>query len=282
MERRYTVISADSHCGADVADYRPYLASRFHDEFDAWAATYEVPFADLLAPIRYRNWDSDRRMAEHEADGIVAEVLFPNTVPPFFEEGNLVALPPGEADYERRWAGSRPTTGGWPTSAPPHRAGGPGWSRSSSTGWTTPWPRSRGRPSTSDLFGGILLPSIPPGSPLPPLYDPVLRPLWRLCEEVGRRDQRARRFGAPRLRRTRRSPGPSCWWRSRGSATGPCGTSSSAASSSGSRTSRWPSPSRVWPGSPGASRPSTGSTAAWPAEAPPRPCSSAPRPRGCP
>ena len=99
MERRYTVISADSHCGADVVDYRPYLASRFHQEFDAWAATYEVPFADLLGPIRYRNWDSDRRMAEHEADGIVAEVLFPNTVPPFFEEGNLVALPPGEADY---------------------------------------------------------------------------------------------------------------------------------------------------------------------------------------
>jgi len=41
MEHRYTVISADTHCGADVTDYRPYLASRFHDEFDAWAATYE-------------------------------------------------------------------------------------------------------------------------------------------------------------------------------------------------------------------------------------------------
>ena len=91
--------------GPTSLDYRPYLASQFHDEFDAWAATYEVPFADLLGPIRYRNWDSDRRMAEHEADGIVAEVLFPNTVPPFFEEGNLVALPPSEADYERRWAG---------------------------------------------------------------------------------------------------------------------------------------------------------------------------------
>src|SRR5664280_2337110 len=36
-----------------------------------------------------------------------------------------------------------------------------------------------------DLFGGILLPSIPPGSHLPGLYDPVYDPLWRLCEQVG-------------------------------------------------------------------------------------------------
>ena len=63
---RYTVISCDGHAGADVKDYRPYLASSFHEEFDAWAATYEVPFADLLAPIRYRNWDSAARLKEHQ------------------------------------------------------------------------------------------------------------------------------------------------------------------------------------------------------------------------
>ena len=102
---RYTVVSADGHAGADVPDYRPYLASRFHDEFDAWAAEYVNPYADLLAPIAYRSWDSDRRLAETESDGIAAEVLFPNTVPPFFAEGNLVALPPTPEDYERRWAG---------------------------------------------------------------------------------------------------------------------------------------------------------------------------------
>ena len=63
------------------------------------------PYADLIAPIAYRSWDSDRRLAETESDGIAAEVLFPNTVPPFFAEGNLVALPPTPDDYERRWAG---------------------------------------------------------------------------------------------------------------------------------------------------------------------------------
>ena len=102
---RYTVVSADGHAGGDIADYRPYLAGRWHDEFDAWAAEYVNPYADLIAPIAYRSWDSDRRLAETEADGITAEVLFPNTVPPFFAEGNLVALPPTPEDYERRWAG---------------------------------------------------------------------------------------------------------------------------------------------------------------------------------
>ena len=31
---RYLVISADCHAGADLLDYRPYLESRYHDEFD--------------------------------------------------------------------------------------------------------------------------------------------------------------------------------------------------------------------------------------------------------
>ena len=63
------------------------------------------PFADLLAATAYRNWDSDRRLEETESQGVVAEVLFPNTIPPFFAQGNLTALEPTAADYERRWAG---------------------------------------------------------------------------------------------------------------------------------------------------------------------------------
>ena len=54
---------------------------------------------------RDRNWDSDRRLEETESNGIVAEVLFPNTIPPFFAQSNLTALEPNEADYEHRWAG---------------------------------------------------------------------------------------------------------------------------------------------------------------------------------
>src|SRR5579885_991822 len=33
-DERYVVISADCHGGGNLLDYRPYLASRWHDEFD--------------------------------------------------------------------------------------------------------------------------------------------------------------------------------------------------------------------------------------------------------
>ena len=100
-----TVISVDGHAGASTQGYKPYLASRWHDEFDAWAAAFVNPFSDLLAPTAYRNWDSERRLEETESNGVVAEVLFPNTVPPFFAQGNLTALEPTVDDYERRFAG---------------------------------------------------------------------------------------------------------------------------------------------------------------------------------
>ena len=102
---RYAVVSSDGHAGADLYDYKDYLASSWHDDFDAWAPTYVNPYADLQAPTAYRSWDSSRRLEETEADGITAEVLFPNTVPPFFESSQLTALPPTPADYDRRWAG---------------------------------------------------------------------------------------------------------------------------------------------------------------------------------
>ena len=104
-DRHYTVISADAHAGGDIPDYRPYLPRDRHAEFDAWAASYVNPYADLLAPTAYRSWDSDRRLAENEADGIAAEVIFPNTVPPFFPGFVLFAPPPKPEDYEHRHAG---------------------------------------------------------------------------------------------------------------------------------------------------------------------------------
>ena len=38
---------------------------------------------------------------------------------------------------------------------------------------------------TFSPFGGILLPSLPPGSDLPPLWEAAYEPLWALCEELG-------------------------------------------------------------------------------------------------
>ena len=65
------------------------------------------PFKDLTGGTRNRNWDDERRLAELEDDGVVAEVLFPNTIPPFFPTGAVVARPPSPEDYELRLAGVR-------------------------------------------------------------------------------------------------------------------------------------------------------------------------------
>jgi predicted TIM-barrel fold metal-dependent hydrolase len=182
---RYTVVSADGHAGADILDYRPYLAGRFHDEFDAWAASYVNPYADLLAPIAYRSWDSERRLAETESDGLAAEVLFPNTVPPFFQQGNLVALPPTPEDYERRWAGVQAHNrwlADFCAAAPGRRAG---IIQVFANDIDDALAEVRWAVGAFDKpFGGILLPSIPPNSHLPPLWEDHYEPLWRLCAEL--------------------------------------------------------------------------------------------------
>ena len=67
-QSRYIVISADGHAGADLHDYKPYLESSLHDEFDRWAEGYVNPFSDLVRPDANRNWDTAVRQEAIEAD----------------------------------------------------------------------------------------------------------------------------------------------------------------------------------------------------------------------
>ena len=103
----YVLVSADCHAGGSMDLYREHLETRYHDEFDAWRGAYKNPFRDLQGSGRSRNWDHERRIAELESDGIVGEVLFPNTVPPFFPTGALIARPPTRRDFVLRLAGLR-------------------------------------------------------------------------------------------------------------------------------------------------------------------------------
>ena len=116
--RPYVLISTDGHAGADLLGYKPYLESRWHDEFDAWAANfsdgwgevdpdsdYKAGVSSFLSPI---SWDGPRRQELLATQGTAAEVLFPNTAQPFYPTGTLTAPPPRTADeFERRWAGVR-------------------------------------------------------------------------------------------------------------------------------------------------------------------------------
>ena len=181
---RYTIISADGHAGADLLDYRAYLPSRWHDDFDAWAAAYVNPFADLLAPTAFRSWDSDRRLAELESNGVAAEVLFPNTVPPFFEQSNLTALPPTAEEYEQRWAGVQ-AHNRWLVdfcaAAPGRRAG---VIQVFLNDIDDAVAEIRSQHERMAVCAGVLLPAVPPNSGLHELWDPYYEPLWQVCEEL--------------------------------------------------------------------------------------------------
>jgi hypothetical protein len=48
-DHHYIVISSDNHGGADILGYKPYLAAKWHEEFDAWAASYTNPW-DFVDP----------------------------------------------------------------------------------------------------------------------------------------------------------------------------------------------------------------------------------------
>jgi predicted TIM-barrel fold metal-dependent hydrolase len=182
---RYIVVSADGHAGGNIGDYRPYLDARWHDEFDTWAAGYEMPYADLLGDNGTRNWDSSRRRRDLEADGQVAEVIFPNTVPPFFPKVSLSSQPPAitAGDVERRWAGLQAHNRGlvdFCADTPGRRAGVLQISLHDIEASVEEirWAHGAG------LRGGVLLPGTPPGLGLPNLFDPCYEPLWQVCEEL--------------------------------------------------------------------------------------------------
>ena len=181
---RYVVISADCHAGADLRDYKPFLERRYQDQFDDWADHYVNPFGDLVRPDADRNWDSARRTRELESDGIVAEIIYPNTVPPFFPRSGLTAVAPTAEEYALRLAGLR-AHNRWLADfcdELPGRRAGVGQillNDSAEAVRDVHWIADHG------LRGGVLIPGLPPGVPVPPLHAPDHDPVWRACEERG-------------------------------------------------------------------------------------------------
>ena len=182
---RYTIISSDCHAGADLLDYRPYLDAGYRDDFDAWAADFVNPYADLSEPDAARNWDSTRRNADLDGQGIAGEVLFPNTIPPFFPKGSLSAAPPTTAlELDQRWAGLR-AHNRWLAdfcSESPERRAGIGQILINDLDQAVAGVHDIAK---AGLRGGVLLPGVPPDSGMPPLYAEHWAPLWAACEEAG-------------------------------------------------------------------------------------------------
>jgi predicted TIM-barrel fold metal-dependent hydrolase len=184
-EDHYTIISADCHAGGSHEMYREYLEPRYVEDFDAWRNKYRNPFRDLQDGGRVRNWDDERRNGDLEHDGIVGEVVFPNTVPPFFPSFILFARPPTAEQYEHRLAGIRAHNrwlADWCARYPERRAGiGQIFLNDVDDAISdVHWIKERG------LRGGVLISAIPPDVDyVKPLYDPQYDRLWKVCEDLG-------------------------------------------------------------------------------------------------
>ncbi|MCU0274581.1 MAG: amidohydrolase [Acidimicrobiales bacterium] len=186
QDERYIVISADTHAGGSHAQYREYLDPKFVGDFDAWRDRYKNPYKDLKdTDLRVRNWDTERRNADQEADGVVAEVIFPNTVPPFFPSFVLFAQPPTPDEYEHRRAGIQ-AHNRWMLdfqNEQPHRRAGIGQIFLNDVDDAIEdvrWCAENG------LKGGILVGAVPPTCDwIKPLYHPAYDPLWAVCQELG-------------------------------------------------------------------------------------------------
>jgi predicted TIM-barrel fold metal-dependent hydrolase len=185
MPDHYTIISADTHAGGSHARYREYLDPEFLEDFDAWRGQYRNPYQDLKdTDLRVRNWDSARRWADQEADGVVAEVLFPNTIPPFFPSFVLFAPQPTADNYAHRRAGIH-AHNRWCAdfvAEYPQRRAGIGQIFLNDIDHAIEdvrWIHEH------DLRGGVLIPNIPPDVKwIKPLHHPDYDPLWAVCQEL--------------------------------------------------------------------------------------------------
>jgi predicted TIM-barrel fold metal-dependent hydrolase len=106
-DRPYVTITADTHAGASLDAYRDYLDPGERDDFDAWRSAYRNPSKKHLGDKKLKNWDSGVRTADLEGDGVVAEVIFPNTIPPFYDKAFHVSPPPSPERYARWRAGTQ-------------------------------------------------------------------------------------------------------------------------------------------------------------------------------
>jgi len=181
---RYTVISADTHAGGSHAMYREYLEEKYVEDFDAWRDKYKNPFSDLGDQRRLRNWDTEMRTRQQDEDGVAGEVIFPNTVPPFFPSFVLFARPPKADEYEHRLAGIR-AHNRWLVdfcAEQPERRKGIGQIFINDIDDAIDdvrWIKDHG------LTGGVLLPNVPPDVDwVKQLNHPDYDRLWAVCQEL--------------------------------------------------------------------------------------------------
>jgi predicted TIM-barrel fold metal-dependent hydrolase len=181
----YVVITADTHAGASIDAYREYLDPSFRGEFDAWRGSYRNPSQKHVGSKKTKSWDSAERRADLQRDGVVGEVIFPNTVPPFYGSAFHISGPPTPEQYPRFRAGTRAHNrwlAEFCADAPARRAG-IGLIHLNDIADAIEdvrWIAEHG------LRGGVLLPLPAPSDVhLKPLNDPAYDRLWAVIQDSG-------------------------------------------------------------------------------------------------
>ena len=199
-EDRHVVISCDCHAVGRPEDYTPYIEPAYREQYEGFVAhlrrtrdaiadataenrslfskegtdEYEAQAA-VAEGGRDGEWDSARRVKELEADGVVAEVVFPNNGVPFGGFGESAA-------HELRGVGNR-AYNRWLVDfcaeAPGRRAG----LAMLAVHDVAAAAREVEAAAASGLRG-VILPTVP-GSGLPPYYDECYEPLWAAIEGSG-------------------------------------------------------------------------------------------------
>jgi len=183
VDGRYTIVSADCHAGGSSDDYAEYLDPAYRDAYAEWRQAYANPFRDLQDGAKIRNWDDGVRNRELETEGIAAEVVFPNTVPPFFPTGQLIARPPRNGDdHRRRLAGIRAHNRwlvDWCDRLPGRRVGLAQvfLNDVEEAVADARWAAEAG-------LAGVLVPAVPPDSDVAPLFSAGHDRFWAACADL--------------------------------------------------------------------------------------------------
>jgi predicted TIM-barrel fold metal-dependent hydrolase len=198
VQDRFLVVSSDGHAGLPAADYREYVDPQFRDAFDA-ALPIQIEMTEqaaksfLVADINeeWRKgrdyelsgaWDTDARNKVVDADGVAAEVLFPDGItemnaPPF---GAGFSMGTTGLTAELQWAGCN-AHNRWMSefvSAAPERRIGLAcipalWDIELAVEGIE-WARKNG-------LRGIILP--PMWGAFDPYHHPRYDPLWAACQD---------------------------------------------------------------------------------------------------
>ncbi|MCU1390573.1 MAG: hypothetical protein JWL72_3911 [Ilumatobacteraceae bacterium] len=177
------IISIDGHVRATRAQYREYMEPGVLDEFDAWVRSEEGsgrPDTGNLNPDfdPAVQWDSELRLQMLDAEGVVAEVLFPNDLPfrrRRFEDAGKAGDP--VLDRAARVAHNR-WLADFCAATPGRRAGQAliSFENIDLAVADIHWAKDHG-------LGGVMMPALDPGGTF--FFDPVLDPVWAACEETG-------------------------------------------------------------------------------------------------